>query len=282
MADDTMIRGRRGAPRAAAAPRDAADRYRIQAIDRAAAILNCFADQPELNVRDVAERTRLHKSTAHRILMALQHNGLVEQDPSSGRYHLGLQLVKLGEQAVDRLDVRMIARPFLGELATQSKETVHMGVRDGDQVVIIDRVDGAHALSTPSLPGRLFPAYCTSMGKAMLAALDDAEVRRIVGSRPLKRYTPRTLTTVDALLEALRTVRRRGYAVTEEEIEIGLTTVGAGLHDHTGQAVAAISISGPSARLKAATLSALGERVKKAATLISGRLGYRPLERRSS
>jgi DNA-binding IclR family transcriptional regulator len=260
------------------AARGPAERYRIQALDRAAAILNCFVEQPELNVRDIAERTRLHKSTAHRILMALQYNGLVEQDPASGRYHLGLQLVKLGEHAVGRIDVRMIARPFLADLAAQSEETVHLAVRDGDQVVTLDRVDGPHSLTTPSLPGRLFPAYCTSLGKAILAGLDDAEVRRVLGTRPLKKFTAKTLASVDAVLEDLRTVRKRGYATSEEEIAAGLNTVGAALRDHTGAVVAAISIAGPSTRLRPSSLSGLGERVKKTAALISGRLGYGRLQ----
>ena len=220
-------------PRPAAATR--ARRYRIQALDRAAGILNCFeVGEPELNVRDIAERTGLHKSTAHRILMALQHNGFVEQDAVSGRYHLGLQLVKLGEHAVQRLDVRLIARPFLEELAIQTKETVHLAVMDGDQVVMLDRVEGSHALGAPSLPGRLFPAYCTSLGKAMLSGLEEAEVRRRLGNRPLKRYTPKTIRTVEALLEDLRGVRRRGFATADEELEVGLCTVAAAIRDRTG------------------------------------------------
>jgi len=265
---------RRGRPAlAASAPRAA--RYRIQALDRAAAVLNCFeVGEPELNVRDIAERTRLHKSTAHRILMALQHNGFVEQDPRSGRYHLGLQLVKLGEHAVQRLDVRMIARPILEDLARQTGETVHLAVLDGAQVVMLDRVEGLAALSTPSLPGRLFPAYCTSLGKALLAGFDDAEVRRILGSRPLKRLTAKTIGTVDALLDDLRLARRRGYATTDDELEVGLSTVGASIRDRGGAVVAAISIGGPSPRLRAAPVSTVGERVKRAADVVSAQLGY--------
>ena len=268
---------KRAAPRSRARPRPdgRAGRYRIQALDRAAAILDCFElDRPELNVRDIAEKTGLHKSTAHRILMALHHNGLVEQDASSGRYHLGLQLVKLGEHALQRLDVRVVGRPHLEELAALGKETVHLAVMDGDQVVMLDRVDGPHALGTPSLPGRLFPAHCTSLGKAILAGLDDAEVVRILGSRPLKRHTARTVTSVDALLAELRTVRKKGYAIAEEELEVGLCTVGAVVRGHSGATVGAVSISGPSARLRASTLATLGELVKKTTARISAELGY--------
>jgi DNA-binding IclR family transcriptional regulator len=252
-------------------------RYRIQALDRAAAILNCFdANDQELNVRDVGERTGLHKSTAHRILMALQHNGFVEQNPISGRYHLGLQLVKLGEHAISRLDVAVIARPFLADLAERTRRRVHLAVMDGDQVVILDRADGADAARTPSWPGRLFPAHCTAMGKAMLAGMDEQEVRRLVGKRQLKRFTAKTITSVDSLVVELRTVGRRGYSVADQEMGLGLVTVGAGIRNHVGTVVAALSVSASSTESRGTTLSGLAEEVKKTAARISSRLGYRP------
>jgi DNA-binding IclR family transcriptional regulator len=235
-------------PRPAAAPRV---RYRIQALDRAAAILNAFdVATSELSVREVSERTRLHKSTAHRILMALQQNGLVEQDPVSGRYHLGLQLVKLGEHAVARLDVRVIARPYLVQLCAETEQAVHLAVMDGDQVVILDRVDPASP-GAPSLPGRLFPAHSTATGKAMLASLDEFDVRRILGRRPLKRLTPRTITSLDALLRDLQQVRERGYAVADEEMGAGISTVGGPVRNLLGVVVAGLRVAGWAASCKA-------------------------------
>jgi DNA-binding IclR family transcriptional regulator len=252
-------------------------RYRIQALDRAVAILNCFdVNEPELHVRDVGERTGLHKSTAHRILMALQHNGLVEQNPATGRYHLGVQLVKLGEHAVARLDVAVIARPFLADLAAQTRRRVHLAVMDGDQVVILDRADGPDAATIPSLPGRLFPAHCTALGKVMLAGLDEAEVRRVIGKRQLKRFTPKTITSLDALLAELRSVARRGYAVADQEMGPGVITVGAAIRNHTGAVTAALSIAGLPGDARGATLSSLADDARKTAAQISTRLGYRP------
>jgi IclR family acetate operon transcriptional repressor len=266
------------AKRQAEKPRPAAaSRYRIQALDRAAAILNCFdTGHPELNVKDVADQTGLHKATAHRILMALQHNRLVEQDPFSGRYHLGLQLVKLGEQAVARLNLRDIARPFMTRLAVEVGETVHLAVMDGDQVVLLDNT-GPQSSAAPSPPGRVFGAHAMSLGKAMLAELDDAAVERLLGTRALKRYTDRTHRTVAALIDDLKTVRKRGYATSDGEMDLGLISVGAVIRDHSGSVAAAISVAGPSSRLRPAMLAAVAAKLRKTADLISARLGYGPL-----
>ncbi len=256
-------------------PRAAADRYRIQAIDRAANILRCFSPAyPELHVREVAAQTGLHKATAHRILMAMQYNEMVEQDPATGRYHLGLQLVRLGEHAVGRLDVSVIARPTLVDLAARTGERAHLAVLDRDQVVILERVDGSNSVSVPSLPGRLFPAHTTSLGKAMLAAMDDAAVRRIMGDKPLTRLTPHTPATVSALIEDLRRARKRGYVTSEEELSIGLSSAGAAILDRSGAPVAAINLSGSSLRIRGAHMASLGEAVKKAAGRISERMGH--------
>ncbi|MFN8060439.1 MAG: IclR family transcriptional regulator [Vicinamibacterales bacterium] len=252
-------------------------RYRIQSLDRAAAILDCFVTKgPELTVREVSDATGLHKSTAHRILMALQGNGFIEQDEAAGRYHLGLQLVKLGEHAVGRLDVRVIARPHVADLAAELGETVLLAVLDGEQVVILDRVDGVHSATTPSRPGRLFPAYCTALGKAMLAGAPDQYVGQLFGKRQLRRLTPRTTGTTEALLADLRDVRARGYSVADGEIAEDLSSVGAAIRNHLGEVVAAVSVTGLASRMRERGLDALGERVRDVAARISARLGHAP------
>ena len=208
--------------------------------------------------------------------MAMQHHSIVEQDASTGRYHLGLQLVRLGEHAVRRLDLSVIARPVLVDLSARTGERSHLAVLDGDQVVVLDRVDGANSLTVPSLPGRLFAAHTTSLGKAMLAALDDDVVRSVMGQGPLKRVTARTPATVSALIEDLQRARKKGYAVSEEELSIGLSSVGAAILDRSGALVAAINVSGASSRIRGAHLAVLGAEVKNAAGRISARFGHEP------
>src|SRR5262245_14490678 len=191
--------------------------YRIQVVDRATQILECFHfDAHELSVREISQRTGLHKSTAHRILIALQYNGLIQQNPETGNYHLGIKLFKLGQLAVMRLNLREIARPLLRVLMEETRETVHLAILDEEQVFYLEKVEGPYALRMPSRVGRHIPAYCTSLGKAMLSCLEEAEVRRMLGCHSLTAYTEQPLSTVDALITELRRTRRRGYAVDKD------------------------------------------------------------------
>lgn len=249
--------------------------YRIQVVDRAMQILECFHfDAHELSVREISQCTGLHKSTAHRILIALQYNGLIQQNPESGNYHLGIKLFKLGQLAVMRLNLREIARPLLRVLMEETSETVHLAILDEEQVFYLEKVEGPYALRMPSRVGRHIPAYCTSLGKAMLSCLEEAEVRRMLGSHSLKAYTEHTMHTVDALMTELRRTRRRGYAVDNEEIEIGLRCVGAPLRDYSGALAGAVSVASPTARFTRDKISFFAGLVKKTAASISSQLGF--------
>lgn len=251
------------------------ERYRIHVIDRAAQILDCFGfDHQELSVSEIGAKTGLHRSTAHRILMALEYNDLIKQNPSTGKYHLGIKLFKLGHQAVSQLNLREICRPFLSRLMNDTKETIHLAVLDDDQVLYLDKVEGPHALRMPSRVGRHIPTYCTSLGKAMLSCLDDQEVKSILRRQTLKPHTENTVKNINQLLADLGSVRKRGYAVDNEEIEIGLRCVGAPLRDYTGGMVGAISVAAPSARLSEKNTPVIGRMVIAIAAEISEQLGF--------
>jgi len=256
-------------------PINGSGRYRIQVLDRAVQILNCFSfDKRELSVSEIAARTRLHKATVHRILWALEHNHFIRQSPETGRCSLGMKLFELGQQAIARLDLREIARPHIEKLSQEAKETVHLAILDDNQVLYLEKVEGPHALRMPSRVGRHIPTYCTSLGKAMLACLDNDEVKRILQNESFHAYSPSTVKNIGALLNDLEKIRRRGYAVDNEEIEKGLRCVGAALRDYTSQMVGAISIAAPSARLTDKSLPSIGRRVMESAEAISRELGY--------
>jgi IclR family transcriptional regulator, KDG regulon repressor len=250
-------------------------RYRIHVIDRAAQILDCFGfEHQELSVSEIGAKTNLHRSTAHRILMALEYNDLIQQNPENGKYRLGIKLFRLGHQAVSHLNLREICRPFLTRIMNETKETVHLAVLDEDQVLYLDKVEGPHALRMPSRVGRRIPTYCTSLGKAMLSCLDDQEVKNIFRNRVLRPFTANTVKTASQLLYDLRMIRKRGYSIDNEEIEIGLRCVGAPIKDYTGAMVGAISAAAPSARLSGQKVHTVGRLVLTTAEEISEKLGY--------
>lgn len=244
-------------------------------IDRAAQILDCFGfEHQELSVSEISVMTGLHRSTAHRILMALEYNELIRQNPDTSKFHLGIKLFKLGHQAVSQLNLREICQPFLTRLMKETKETVHLAVLDDNQVLYLDKVEGPHALRMPSRVGRRIPTYCTSLGKAMLSCLDDEEVRNIFRRQELRPFTANTVKKIDALLADLRMIRKRGYSVDNEEIEIGLRCVGAPVKDYSGAMVGAISVAAPAARLTEKETSVVGRLVLNVAEEISQQLGY--------
>jgi IclR family transcriptional regulator, KDG regulon repressor len=256
-------------------PKAQSDRYRIHVIDRAAQILDCFGfDHQELSVSEIGAKTHLHRSTAHRILMALEYNDLIQQNSENGKYRLGMKLFRLGHQAVSHLNLREICRPFLTRVVNETKETVHLAVLDENQVLYLDKVEGPHALRMPSRVGRRIPTYCTSLGKAMLSCLDDQEVKNIFREHALHSYTANTVKSLSQLLTDLRVIRKRGYSVDNEEIEIGLRCVGAPIKDYTGAMVAAISVAAPSARLSSQKIPTVGRLVVRTAEEISEKLGY--------
>ena len=256
-------------------PKALSDRYRIHVIDRAAQILDCFGfDHQELSVSEIGAKTHLHRSTAHRILMALEYNDLIQQNPENGKYRLGIKLFRLGHQAVSHLNLREICRPFLTRIMNETKETVHLAVLDEDQVLYLDKVEGPYALRMPSRVGRRIPTYCTSLGKAMLSCLDDQEVKNIFRNQVLRPYTANTVKTLNLLLTELRMIRKRGYSIDKEEIEIGLRCVGAPIKDYTGAMVGAISVAAPSARLSTQKIHSAGKLVVATAEEISTKLGY--------
>jgi len=251
------------------------NRYRIHVIDRAAQILDSFGfEHQELSVSEIGAKTHLHRSTAHRILMALEYNDLIQQNPENGKYRLGIKLFRLGHQAVSHLNLREICRSFLNRVMEETKETVHLAVLDEDQVLYLDKVEGPHALRMPSRVGRRIPTYCTSLGKAMLSCFDDQEVKNILRVQVLRPYTANTVKTLNQLLTDLRMIRKRGYAVDNEEIEIGLRCVGAPIKDYSGIMVGAISVAAPSARLSSPKISTIGRLVVATAEEISEKLGY--------
>lgn len=246
----------------------------LRSVDNALAVLEVFsAERAELGVTELSRALGLGKSTVHRLLGTLASRGYVLQDPRSEKYRLGLKAFEVGSVAVGRLSSREAAAPFLQRLMTATRETVHLGVLDGWEVVYIDKIESQQTLQMYSRIGRRAPLHCTALGKALLAFRPQDEIDRFLRRR-LKSYTPRTLTAPDALLAEVAAIRARGYAVDDEEFEAGLKCIAASVRDHTGQVVASLGIAGAASRLPQARMSPLADLVRETARGISASLGF--------
>jgi DNA-binding IclR family transcriptional regulator len=238
------------------------DPYQLQGLDRVVAILDLLgASDNSLSLAEICQRMGLHKSTAHRALMALERTGMIERAPAS-RYRLGLKLYDMGSRAVEQIDLRSRVHPHLRKLALRVGEIVHLGVLHKTRVVYIDKVEPINRrVCISSRTGTSNPVYSTSLGKAILAYLPAEEVAKTVAKIQFNGFTSKTLASPDELLEALERVRRRGYAVDDEEMEIGTRCVGASILDAAGRPIAAVSISGSATRLAAHCVPAIAQHV---------------------
>jgi IclR family acetate operon transcriptional repressor len=245
----------------------------VRSVDRAAALLLALGEsQGEAGVTELARRLGLHKSTASRLLATLQKRGLVEQDEETGKYRLGLVVIRLAERAEKTLDLRGIAMPELERLARLTHETTGLGVLDGESLLTVAQADGPNLIAVGDWTGRATPLHCVASGKVLLAALAEREVLRIV-RRGLISFTERTIVELEPLLEELARIRRRGYATALGEYEIGLNAVAAPVHDARGAVIAAVDIWGPAFRLTPRRIPELAAQARDAAAAISVRLG---------
>lgn len=255
---------------------DLASTRQIQSVARATQIIDHIADHGNQDsLSNIARTIGLSKSTVFSLISTLEQLGYVQQDQTTGRYSLGLRLFELGQIVHASMDIRTIAMPHLQKLAEKHGETAHLAVLSGDEVVYIDKVDSPHSIRITSQIGGRNPAHCTGVGKVLLAWLPVSEFDNIMESKHLTHFTPNTITDHEALKQHLQQVRYQGYAMDEEEIEMGLSCIAAPIKNHKGDVIAAISISGPSHRMTCENLSLIRKDILDTASAISGKFGYR-------
>ena len=215
----------------------------------------------------------LHKSTTSRLLGTLEREGFLESDPQTGKYRLGLQAVTLAAIATPGGDLRTLARPAMEELSLATRERINLAVIQGMECISLDQLPSPHRISNIGWVGRRTPLHCTSTGKSMLAFMSPSGRARLLPRR-FDRYAARTITGRDQLIKELEAIRRRGYAIAQDELEEGLTAVGAPILDQARRVVAALAVSGPSFRLTPERLPDVAARLVKAAAKVSRRLGF--------
>lgn len=244
---------------------------RVQSVERAFAVLATLANGP-IGVTEVAERAGLPKSTAARLLASLAHEGVAEQVPGDTRYRLGPRLLTLAARIRPARSLAALARPTLESLARETGEAAGLSVPDGDLVHYIDQVSSLNPVSVRDWTGSRIPLHAVSSGQVLLAFARPTFIQRYLG-RPMERFTGRTLTTGDAVLERMRAIRRDGYTWALEEFDEGISSVAAPVADASGEVVAAVHLHGPSYRFPASgTEAPVAERVVTAAASIAGSL----------
>ena len=248
---------------------------RLSSVAMAIKLLKAFSeDETEFGISALAKRLGVAKSTVHRLAATLLSEGLLEQDPVTGKYRLGIALFRLGTLVRRRLNVSNEARPYLFELREITNETVHLAILDGSETIYVYDLESTQAVRLRSNLGVRKPAYCTAEGQAILA-FKPAHVMEQVIAAGLVARTPATITSPAKFREALAQVRQRGYALEDEESEAGLRCVAAPIRNDAGEVVAAIGVAGPVSRLSKKTVAAFIPHVVATADAISARIGYR-------
>ncbi len=241
-----------------------------QAVDRVLSILEWFDERtPELGVAEVAERLDVHRSTAARLLAALERHGHLEVDAASGRYRLGLRLVSLAGLVLNRFPVRTLARDVLRELRDETGETAYLGLLDGREVIYIDQASSPHVAVNVDWVGYRQPLTAGATG-FLLLAFQPAEVVAELVRDAAGQAVPR----VPSELE-LAAIRRDGYLVRTTQEPDGVAGVAAAVRDHLGATIAALTVSAPAHRAEAGLETTLLPAVLRAAARVSERLGYR-------
>jgi DNA-binding IclR family transcriptional regulator len=251
------------------------DRYLINSILRASNVLKCFqGSKTHFKISELARELGLDRSTTYRLLLSLGKCGFVEKDQKSGEYSLGVAAFEIGNMYLRRMDFIQISKPIMTELASKVQETVHLAVLSDTEIVYVEKVDSPRSLGVMSKIGQRAPVYCTALGKALLAYQPKKEVSRILDTIRLKPYTATTFRSKKKLLEELSDIRRRGYALDRREYEQDVECIGAPIRDHSGNAMAALSISGPQRKIGTPGEDHYVSQVMAATARVSAKLGF--------
>ena len=245
-----------------------------QAVLRAIALLKLFTDdQPEWGLTDLSQTANLNKTTTYRLLTALESENLIQRDANSDSYRLGPFAIVLGGRALRTNDLRTICQPELKKLAALANETASLELLTDAEVFVLDEVVSNRVISGGQDIGTRWPAHATSTGKAMLATLSTEQLDAIL-PEVLTAVTPHTITNPTIFRQELAKIQTRGYAIANEELEIGLVAVAASIMNYDKEAVAAISLAAPKVRLDTNRITYLGRQVQAAAQRISVQLGF--------
>lgn len=247
----------------------------IQSVERAVALLMELSTvSRDTDLAELARRTGLTKSTASRLLSTMQKRGLVRQDPATRRFSLGSELIRLGNVAIGQLWRPEVFHSYLERLALQTGETASLAVREGERAVYIDQVSSQNIIRSFPPVGAKVALHCTAVGKILLEGMPRSKAEQVLKRTGLPAYTANTITDHTAILAEIGRIDEAGYAVDDEETELGGRCLAAPIRSHSGEIVAALGVSGPTQRVTHERLADLSRELKAIATEISAQLGY--------
>lgn len=250
--------------------------YLIQAVSHALDLLEQFhGEVDELGVTELSKRLKLHKNNVFRLLATLDSRGYIEQNRVTENYRLGLKTLELGQTFIKQMGLLRQSKPVLEALVGECNETTYVAILKDFSIIYLDAVETDMTVRVVPRVGSRLPAYCTAAGKIQIAYMSDEELDSYLPGKELKRYTPNTVTDCNLLREQLKKVAERGYAVDNEELDIGVKCVSAPIRDYTRRIIGAVSISGPSMRFSDERITnELIPLVVKAGDDISAKLGF--------
>lgn len=248
----------------------------VQSVDRALSILEILSNSPEgLGIKEISEGVSLHKSTVHRLLATLTEKMYVRQNEKTNKYMLTFKMFELGNKMAESISVVDVVKPYLKELVEQTGEVAHFVVREGNEIIYIDKVEPNNTIRMSSRIGKRIQMYCTAVGKSMMAHMNDNEIKKIWDTSNILKITPKSIVDYDKYMETINEVRKVGFARDEEENELGIRCIGASILDYKNEVCGAISISGPTGRFTLEKVDPYSKLVTETALKISMELGYK-------
>lgn len=247
----------------------------VKSLDRALDILEeiVYSDTA-CSIKEISEKTNLHKSTVHRLLKTLKYRGYIKKDSYNSTYKVGMKLFEIGSRMLNNLDLRKTTKPFLRELKEETNETIHLGVLDNDEIIYIDKIESEETIRMDSKIGVRVPAQSTALGKVILAYSSDERLNNILEEKGLPKHTEKTIVNRKEYLSEIKDIKEKGYGIDNEEHERGIRCIAGPIFDHTGEILAAFSISGPSNRMTTENVEKLKPVILKYSKLISKAFGY--------
>lgn len=247
----------------------------INSVDRALRIVDLFTEiKPEWRLTEISNELDLHKSTVHGLLRTLNYHGYITQDSETKKYKLGLRFLEKGTLVQNGLDLRRIANPFLREIALKYGETVHLALLEGNEAIYIDKIEGHSAIGMYSRVGKRAPLYCTAVGKVLAAEKSNDELKKLSDEQTYQIHTHNTISSREEFISAVKKAGEQGFALDNEELELGLLCIAVPIYNNKRHIVASMSISGPSSRIRNQDLDVVIENLKITANNISAKLGY--------